>query len=169
MKKALRTSLLLANLFVVAGLIVATGLTLHTVYELYEFLKKEPYRYPLGDLAGFADKDSYEVGDEIHLFVHTTAAASGRLFRYAEVAKDTQFEIEIPPTVQSDMYDPTNGFEWRESGEIETTDLRPGLYGLHLQQIGGPNAEFIIPLIIKPKDPVEIEKLVARMQNSSSP
>jgi hypothetical protein len=134
-----------------AGLVVVAGLAVRTAHELHNFLQKEPYRYQLGDLAGFVDKESYEPGETIRLFVHTSIPASAHLIRYAETNNATRVRFDIPATLQSDLYNPAVGFQWHESAEIKTADLAPGFYGLELVQNDDSKSRFVVPLIIKPK------------------
>jgi hypothetical protein len=131
--------------------VTGIGAAAHLLYQLQHHAQGGSYRFDLGNLAGFADRYSYRPGEKIRVYVHTTAAAKGTLYRYGKTLVDTGRPLTISETLQSDHYDQVSGFDWELTAVIETESLKPGFYGLHLEQHGAPSASFIIPFIIKPK------------------
>ncbi|PCH67039.1 MAG: hypothetical protein COC01_06685 [Bacteroidetes bacterium] len=112
--------------------------------------KNDPFSYPLNVIEAFIVNDSYEIGENINVYVHTESGALATLARLGAQVEEINWHHEIPPTMQSPIFDTKNGFTWDKSFVIKTTDLKPGMYVLSIE----PKVEWhpvTVPFIIKPK------------------
>jgi N,N-dimethylformamidase beta subunit-like, C-terminal len=102
-----------------------------------------------GPVAGFAAKFSYVRGEPIALYIHTKTPATLTIQRLSTGWTPVGAAIPVPSHVQPRRFSRHRGLSWTSTLTIESADLEPGLYRLLLQQNGGENARFSIPIIIK--------------------
>ncbi|MBL4654540.1 MAG: hypothetical protein JKY33_01790 [Bacteroidia bacterium] len=110
----------------------------------------DPFEYPLNETEAFIVNDSYEIGENIKVYVHTGIGATANLTRLGKQAEVIDWTHDVAPTTQSPIFDPEKGFLWEKSFEVETATLKPGMYVLSVK----PRDESYpvnIPFIVKPK------------------
>jgi hypothetical protein len=107
------------------------------------------YRIDLPDVAAFAGRYSFAVGESVPLYVHTTAPAEARVYRFGARREDTGKSFRLERALQSNVFVQRSGFDWPLTHELATDDLMPGLYGVEIRQLGDSGKAFLVPFIIR--------------------
>lgn len=119
------------------------------------------YKIDLGAVAAFAGRYSFAIGEAVPLYVHTTAPAEARVFRFGAQREDTGRIFQLETSVQSPKFVQQTGFDWTKTFELGTADLTPGLYGVEIRQIADREKAFLVPFIVKPRTPSAIAVILS--------
>jgi len=105
----------------------------------------------LDPILAYTEQVSYTTGDEVPIYVHTTAPAKGIIYHITDTFENTGINYMIEPTLQSSTYNPLRGLLWKETISLKTDELESGYYILRIKQTKEPEEEYNLPFLIKPK------------------
>jgi len=138
---------------IVAGALAAVGMAF---WDIRWAALRGRYRIDLGDVAAFAGRYAFAIGESVPLYIHTTAPAEARLFRFGARREDTGKIFKLERTLQSPSFVQKSGFDWSKTCEISTDDLMPGLYGVEIRQTHDRRKAFLVPFVVKQPAPCPI-------------
>jgi N,N-dimethylformamidase beta subunit-like, C-terminal len=119
------------------------------------------YYVDLAPVTGFAESYSFQQGDPIPLFIHSTEPAELSVSRLEDDWRPVGEPTPVAAQNQSNRYHRKNGLEWKESLVVDSASLSPGLYRFDLRQLNKSNASFSIPIIIKGHQPEKISVILS--------
>lgn len=104
----------------------------------------------LKEIEGYTKKTSFNIGDSISIYLHTTKPAKALIYR---ISTEPVFikDFNISTKVQENLYNPKRGFDWKENLKFSTNDLKEGFYYLKIKQVDTPNNYTYIPFLINSK------------------
>lgn len=130
------------------------------VYDIVRF-RIGVYRIKLDPITGYAERYSYQRGEPIALFIHSTKPARLSVRRLDDEWRDVGSPIAVAAERQSNRFHRKFGLAWRESLSVDTAPLPAGMYRFDLTHEGEPATRFSIPILVKDEHPEKLSVILS--------
>jgi hypothetical protein len=142
-----RVMLTMTNIWLLV-LFIGIGLGGVVIYQIK--LYQSPITINLHSPLGYTERYSFKAGENISLYIHNNNDTSLDLYYLGEKKKKIKSFGWLPKNIQSNLFNRTTGFSWKESFLLKTNGLKSGYYLIELKDKKS-NDIGQIPFIIKPK------------------
>ena len=109
-----------------------------------------------GPLAGYVRRVSIARGEPVEVCIHAELPARAELFRLGARLERVDWTAEIPQSLQPLTYDFWQGYRWTPTVVIDSRQLSPGAYLLHLVATADRAVQYRLAFIVRPPRPVPV-------------
>jgi len=125
-------------------------LPIYYLYRVQLIQSPQPINSILPDCTLYTNRLSYQIGDKIEVFAHSSTDFTINLY-HLTTAKALINSNSHQALVQSKKYHPKYGYDWQNNVEINTAELKSGYY---LIEITNGMGIYEHPIVITPKKPI---------------
>jgi hypothetical protein len=109
-----------------------------------------------GPLAGYVRRISVRRGEPVEVCIHAEVPARAELFRLGASLERVDWSAEVPRSVQPLSYDFWQGYAWTPTVVIDSRQLSPGAYLLHLVATADRAVQYRLAFLVRPPSPVPV-------------
>jgi N,N-dimethylformamidase len=113
-------------------------------------------KVPAGRLAAYVQQVSVNQGEPVQVCIHAEVPARAELFRLGARIEQVDWSAEVPHQVQPLSYDFWHGYLWTTTVAIDSRQLPPGVYLLHLAATDDRTLQHRLAFIVRAAKPVPI-------------